>query len=198
MPRGKSKGNEFERKICKTLSLWFSDGEDDDIFWRTSGSGARASTRAKKGKKTKYDYGDVTFTNPKGQEFIDFFLIEVKIGYTETNPLDFLDTPKKATNNLKNWWEKAEKERIFGQRNETLIIFKRDRKRICCMISEKMFFIILDLFGKRKIEYIAVKLSDKTLVILDFYALFELLDSTALVKYIKEDLHESEVNLRFP
>ena len=64
--KSKDKGGNFERDICKALSLWYTYGEDDNIFWRTSGSGNRATVRTKKGQKTKYDYGDITFSNPDG------------------------------------------------------------------------------------------------------------------------------------
>lgn len=82
------KGSEFEREISKRLSLWWSDGKRDDIFWRTSGSGARATTRRKKSQKTAYEYGDITFTDPDGKPFIDYFLVELKRGYSGGGRLD--------------------------------------------------------------------------------------------------------------
>lgn len=44
------KGSVFEREICKALGRWWTDGERDDIFWRTAGSGARATCRLERGK----------------------------------------------------------------------------------------------------------------------------------------------------
>ena len=32
---GKQKGSAFEREICKKLSLWFTENERDDIFFRS-------------------------------------------------------------------------------------------------------------------------------------------------------------------
>ncbi len=58
------KGSNFEREICKLLSLWWTNDKRDDIFWRTSGSGARATTRSKTKQKTFGQYGDVQATDP--------------------------------------------------------------------------------------------------------------------------------------
>ena len=68
-----SKGSAFEREISKSLSLWYTEGERDDIFWRSSQSGGRATTRAKKGKKTAASYGDITALDNRGEPFTDLF-----------------------------------------------------------------------------------------------------------------------------
>ena len=36
------KGSEFEREMCKCLSLWWTDSKRDDVFWRSAQSGGRA------------------------------------------------------------------------------------------------------------------------------------------------------------
>ena len=46
---GKQKGGEYERTVCKKLSLWVSNGTRDDIFWRSAMSGGRATLQRKKG-----------------------------------------------------------------------------------------------------------------------------------------------------
>jgi len=75
---GKCKGSEFERVISKKLSLWLSEGEDDDLFWRTQGSGGRHTQRKKKGKETKNQEGDITSTHPSTQMFSEKICIECK------------------------------------------------------------------------------------------------------------------------
>jgi len=70
---GKQKGNEFERKVCKKLSLWISNGERDDIFWRSAGSGSRATV-----SKTVRGTGDIVAIDPLGFPLIDRFVIECK------------------------------------------------------------------------------------------------------------------------
>jgi hypothetical protein len=93
-----SKGSSFEREVCKLLSLWWTQDLNpprDDVFWRTSQSGGRATERMKKNVATAYSSGDVTFIDPIGQPFIDALMIELKRGYTsEIAILDFLDKSK--------------------------------------------------------------------------------------------------------
>jgi hypothetical protein len=79
MTQSNTKGNSFEREMCKRFSLWYSDGKLDDLFWRTSGSGSRATNRDRLGKDlTKYQHGDMTFVRPEGRPLLDFFSFEFK------------------------------------------------------------------------------------------------------------------------
>jgi len=78
-----AKGGQFERDFAKALSLWWTKDERDDIFWRTAGSGARATVRTNKGQKTVGQYGDITATDPDGKILIDNILFELKNGYPE-------------------------------------------------------------------------------------------------------------------
>jgi len=89
-----SKGSAFEREICKELSLWWTNGKSDDVFWRTAGSGARATTRRKSGKKTFGQAGDIQATDPIGQPLIDLCNIELKRGYSKSNLFELVDAPK--------------------------------------------------------------------------------------------------------
>lgn len=91
MGRGKSKGNAFEREICRMLSEWWTDGKDDGIFWRSDSSGARATVRSRKDKATFGQYGDITAIDPCGQPLIDLCTIEVKRGYSKASIHDSID-----------------------------------------------------------------------------------------------------------
>ena len=77
-----TKGFAYEREICKLLSLWWTDGERDDIFWRSSGSGARATTRRKKGKTTANSSTDVVYLDRIGRPLTELLTIEIKRGYS--------------------------------------------------------------------------------------------------------------------
>lgn len=77
-----SKGFDFERKKCKDMSLWWTNGKNQDVFWRPEGSGGRA-TQSKRAT-LKYSYGDMTFLDPIGQPAIDFAIWEFKKGFTST------------------------------------------------------------------------------------------------------------------
>jgi hypothetical protein len=47
-----AKGSSFEREIAKLLSLWWSEGMRDDVFYRSHASGGRFTMRRKSGKDT--------------------------------------------------------------------------------------------------------------------------------------------------
>ena len=76
--RCKGKGQQFERKICRLLSLWVSRGKSKNLFWRSSQSGGRATTLRKRGEKLAVHAGDIAAIDPAGVEFISNFFIECK------------------------------------------------------------------------------------------------------------------------
>ncbi|MBU0846517.1 hypothetical protein KKH23_04955 [Patescibacteria group bacterium] len=124
------KGSEYERGVCKALSRWWTGGERDDVFWRTSGSGARAKLRGRGGQDTAGQYGDVAATDPIGAPFIDVFTAELKRGYSEHTFQDLVDRVPKA--GVQVW------EYFFAQIIESaeqagsytwLLITRRDRRR---------------------------------------------------------------------
>ena len=96
MASGKSKGSSFEREMAKYVSLWWTDDERDDVFWRTSNSGGRATVRSRSEQETFGQYGDLQATDPIGQPLIDFFSIEIKRGYKGATIADVLDRPTKV------------------------------------------------------------------------------------------------------
>lgn len=86
-----SKGSQFERTVCKQLSLWWTSGARDDVFWRVSQSGGRATQRAKSGRKTFGSYGDIAFVDPIGEPLLRLFTIELKRGKSHGCPADLID-----------------------------------------------------------------------------------------------------------
>ena len=75
---GKSKGSSFEREICRELSLWVSNGKQEDIFWRSSISGGRSTVAYAKGKRFAAQAGDISCVDPAGFAFTNRFYIECK------------------------------------------------------------------------------------------------------------------------
>lgn len=143
--RGGSKGPPWEREICKLLSRWWTKDylePDEDIFWRTAGSGARATTRKKKGKKTDYQHGDVTFTNPIGEPFIRAFTVELKRGYSKSSIFDLID--KTNQKSLYGEWINKITEQCYQQNNFSwLLITKRDRRvPMVYLPIDKFLFLI--------------------------------------------------------
>ncbi len=140
-----SKGSAFERALCKQLSEWWSsdiksdEPPRDDIFWRTDGSGGRATTRAKTGKSTFGQSADIQANDPVGQPLLDFMLIEVKRGYNKVSPFGLLDrTGKSAVQTMESW--------LFKQRNELTtsmsvgwsLIHKRDQREPYIILSSEI------------------------------------------------------------
>jgi hypothetical protein len=85
------KGSSYEREICKQLSKWWTDGSRDDVFWRSSQSGGRATQRAKHGLRTYGAYGDIAAVDPIGEPLLKLFTIELKRGRSHGCPNDLLD-----------------------------------------------------------------------------------------------------------
>lgn len=137
---GAAKGFGYEREISRFLSLWWTFGDNKDIFWRTEGSGGRATNRRKnKGKKLPYSYGDIGFKHPDGIPLIDEVILECKKGYSKgCDLMDLLDK-KKGDPLIIKWWNKAEEERKQAIRNYIWIIFRRNGKRDMIITNNDMF-----------------------------------------------------------
>lgn len=138
--KGPDKGNPFEREIAKRLSLWWSvDNNNDNIFWRTTQSGGRATTRAKAGKEASLHCGDICALDPIGDPLLKVINFELKRGYNKAVLHDLLDmsfakqethaknagTKKEAANYI-TWVTKAERDRKRSGALYWAIIHKRD------------------------------------------------------------------------
>jgi hypothetical protein len=126
-----AKGSQFERDICRQLSLWWTNGESDSVFWRTSNSGGRATVRSRKGLKTKNHYGDIMAVDPIGEPFLNFFTVELKRGYNRHSIADLLDQDKPL---YLQWIKKACKEVTEAGSKHWLLIVKRDRRETIVMM----------------------------------------------------------------
>jgi hypothetical protein len=124
-----AKGSSFEREICKELSWWWTGGERDDVFWRTSGSGARATTRSKKKLYTHDQHGDVHCCDPVGQIFTKLFCVEIKRGY-DFDFYSLFRTPVSLKHPFLQFWMQAEEGQKASGAKWPMLIFKQDRKPI--------------------------------------------------------------------
>lgn len=75
---GKAKGSNFERFVCKELSLWVTGRKRDDVFWRSAMSGGRATVRRGQGKETRHQAGDISAVHESGYAFTNYWYIECK------------------------------------------------------------------------------------------------------------------------
>ena len=143
------KGSEFEREICKALGRWWSGGERDDIFWRTAGSGGRATNRARKGKSTAGQYGDVSAVDSIGEPLLQVFAIELKRGYSRYSFADMFDAQHNARQ--QKWDEfycqARDAAEVSGARY-WMLIWRRDRRKaLVFMPLEVMMEVVPESFS---------------------------------------------------
>jgi hypothetical protein len=121
---GSHKGGQFERDMCTLFSKWWTEDERDDVFWRTSGSGARATTRGKRGKDTCDQHGDMTCIDPCGKPLIDAFCFEFKF-YKTYDMLGVLQSVD-ANHDWMQFWAKCYDDAMSIARRPFLVT-KRNR-----------------------------------------------------------------------
>jgi hypothetical protein len=139
-----NKGSPFEREICKTLSKWWTEGERDDVFWRSQASGGRATIRKKKGATLQGQEGDVCSTDPISAPLTDLFTIELKRGYGSWSPMDMMEKPSNKNHIFMDFIVQASRQSKNG--TDWILIYKKDRcDAIVCMEYNK--FQTLTGFG---------------------------------------------------
>lgn len=124
------KGAQFERDICRVLSLWWSEQKRDDLFWRTSQSGGRATVRQQKGLRTAGSYGDIAALDPEGESLLRVFTIELKRGNSHGNPFDSIESISRGGKYRpfeQVLWQAAKQAKVAGSLS-WMVIQKRDFK----------------------------------------------------------------------
>jgi hypothetical protein len=102
----KAKGSSFERSVCRSLSLWLSDGERDDLLWRSSMSGGRATVQLAKGRVNLSQSGDVSAIGQGAYEFCERTFVEIK----HYRALQIDRWMLCGTGNLAKFWSRAVEE----------------------------------------------------------------------------------------
>lgn len=128
---GKIKGAEFEREICKALSLWLSNGAAEDVLWRSAMSGGRATVARLKGKRLATQAGDISCINPIGHRFAAEFMIECKF-YKDLQWHGLLANKGK----LLEFWKVA-KEEATRYSKQPLLIAKQNKMPIYACMTKK-------------------------------------------------------------
>lgn len=142
---GSEKGSQYERDICVELSLWWTKGEREDIFWRVPGSGGRARRRGKKGLSTFGQHDDVKATDPIGLPLTKLAVIEVKRGYNRYTIQDMLDKPEGAVEQMyESWIRKSQESSRQAGTEFWMIIVKRDR-RVPIILMPTAFAVLAQL-----------------------------------------------------
>jgi hypothetical protein len=132
------KGSAFERKISKKLSLWWSENNRDDLVYRTSQSGGRATQRKKGGKTTANSYGDLAPQDAFIQPLFDLFTFELKKGYS--NDLDIIsivDSNKKRK--LDDFIIQTKTAQENAKTPFIMLIMERDRRDEVVLIEDCLY-----------------------------------------------------------
>lgn len=106
--------------------MWWSDGQADDWFWRTAGSGGRATNRAKQGKATANGGGDICAQTKEAQNLLDLVTFELKRGYNTATVSDLLDIEGGGV--MGKFIEQARRSASLAGTPYWAVIHKRDRR----------------------------------------------------------------------
>ena len=140
MKSPKNKGNSFERFMSKKLSLWLTDGQSDNVVWRTDTSGGRSTVKIKHEKMDSVvsaNIGDLKRVSVLGEYpavdlFFNRFMVELKCGYS--NAFEMYPPLSKIFETI---IDKAIKD-SFNANKRLALIVKSDRKKIL-FISDYLF-----------------------------------------------------------
>lgn len=154
---GKSKkGTAWEREFSKRLSLWWTNEENDAVFWKTSISGGRATSRTNKGKATKNHYGDICATDPIGQPLMDVFTMELKRGYNKNTIADLLDKRESSSEQVyEEWFHKLIETSKKAKTLSWALVVQRDRREPLIFLPST---ILTELLDHRKNAYLPINL----------------------------------------
>lgn len=141
-----AKGKSYEREISKDMSLWLTNGEDQDCIWYTKSSGGRATRRIHtKQVASKYDHGDLGPDGSKLEWWFNLFSIELKTGYGTKNKksttlwaiLDLIDSSQQNPK-FYDFWYQAVNDADLSNR-EPLLVFRRNRRLSCIAMRQYIF-----------------------------------------------------------
>jgi hypothetical protein len=138
------KGSDFERQQCRQLSLWWTEGKRDDVFWRNR------TRSTSKSPDASHQLGDIVAVDPIGAPFTALFNVELKRGYSKTKagkkvkniPWDLLDLIDGRGNPwgsvLIKFWEQVETDAILSGRYP-LLIFRRDYHQPAVCLAKRCY-----------------------------------------------------------
>jgi hypothetical protein len=143
----KAKGSGFERLVCRRLSLWVSHGKNEDLFWRSSLSGGRATVAQRKGRNVR-QAGDICSVAPEGHVLTDDYFIECK-SYRNLGIGQFLVSDKGS---LVKFWKVACKEaRNYGRR--PMLIVKQNSLPILVIVKTGCLSRFSGLYSLRPFHF---------------------------------------------
>jgi hypothetical protein len=145
--KNRGKGAEFERTICKELSKWVSNGERDDIFWRSSMSGGRHTVRKKAGLHALSQTGDICAVHPDGHWLLEKFSIECK--YYAKLDIDSVIFGRAEKFKLLKFWEQCKRD--CTSLKEPLLICKQNYQNPIILTTDNSAALMFSDAGIRAV-----------------------------------------------
>ena len=151
------KGDNFERDMCRYLSLWLTHQERPDVLWRNR---LRKTFLSPDGK---HQLGDIMAERPEGYPFVSTFNVELKVGYSKSRKgkkiknipwdlLDMVDSNKRLGQNkdreelLLSFWTQTQRDAEISQRRP-LLIFQRDYHVPVVCVEDSLLHLIQSYAG---------------------------------------------------
>lgn len=135
-----AKGSSFERDVARLLSMWWTGGKHDDVFWRVLGSGGRATRKSRTGKGTEHaSFGDIEATTVLAYPFTSLVVVEIKRGYGRWGVCDVLDNPVSKTQPWAKFFEQVSESQRDSGRPWWMVIYKRDKRKIMVALMPELF-----------------------------------------------------------
>ena len=161
MPRS-AKGSGYEREVCELLGDWWIGTSDRDrIFWRTSGSGATATRRAKFGRKTTHHCGDVCAVDPIGYPLTELITFELKRGRGYTGKgvtlSDLIDAKKPQE--LEAWIEQARRSSVNAGTPYWMIVHRRDQRESVVYYPAELYDELRQRGANRMVPFVRARLT---------------------------------------
>jgi hypothetical protein len=144
-----AKGSNFEREVAKQLSLWWTGGSRDDIFWRSCISGGRATQRKKFGKATYGSYGDIAAVDPIGEPLLRMWTIELKRGQGHGQVMALIERKSKVQRPFEKALCQAYRSSRDAKSRGWMLICRRD-------YCDPMVYIELETLVKKPQSWVPV------------------------------------------
>lgn len=119
----KQKGSQFERVICKQLSLLLTGGKRTDVLWRSAMSGGRATLQLDQEIINKAQAGDISAISREGLWLIDNYQIECK----HYKDLEFTSGFLSNSGAIYGFWQSLMKDSLRRGKNPLLIAKQNNR-----------------------------------------------------------------------
>lgn len=172
---GKKLGSEWERKICKFLTMWVTGQEKPYVFWRTPGSGSFVTNNVSDDAS-----GDIISILPEGRFFTDIISCEAKTGYNDTDLFKHFKLNK--NNTIEMFWSQCIRD-ARKVNKQGMLIYKK--KGLSSLVGIEPY--LFSQLNKQKIDLpksISINFKNELpdMIMFDFEMLF----SVMLPKHIKK------------